>query len=153
MFRLTVLMFRKKAKAKPRFCSKAAEARHLLPIMLQMLEHFFECTSPHVVLRFQCSMHLQNCFQLLDDWVEGESNRLLGEHGRKHLILWQELRKEAVDGPMWNEYPKHHLMLHIIENPRQNPKSEWNYGGVAERQLLCSVGSRTVQPTVMVHPA
>lgn len=128
IFRLTVLMFRKRANAKPRLCCKAAEARHVLPVMCHMLLNFFDYTTQHAALRYQCSKHLLDCFELLDNWVDGTSQRKLGEHGRKHLLLWKELRNEATDDNMWAEYPKHHLMLHIVEHARVNPKAEWNYG-------------------------
>ena len=85
---LTIGMIRTKASAAPKLKLKAAEGRHLLPIVRFMLLHAFSMESEHAQLRFNCVDALNSCHEGMKDWQEGgvSSLRLAG-FARKHVIL------------------------------------------------------------------
>ena len=79
-----------------------------------------------VEFRLQCLEALHACYKEMEEWCPRTSPSSLGEHCRRHLLLWAAL-KEAVDDPwLWCFYPKHHLLLHCAEQSTTNPRLEWN---------------------------
>ena len=42
-------------------------------------------------------------------------------------MLYAELSRQCTNEAEWNLYPKHHLLLHVAESARVDPKLEWSY--------------------------
>ena len=132
---LTVTMFRASSSEKPKFKGKAAENRHLLPVLLAILQNCVAQDSEHNRNRFHCVAALNDCYTEMEDWCPKTSPRNLGGHARRHLILWANLCAEAEnsDDPLlWRLYPKHHLLLHCAEKSATNPRLELNYSDESE---------------------
>ena len=129
---LTVTMFRVSASDKPKFKAKAAENRHFLPVLRDMLTRCFTIEAAHRRLRFQCVDALHKCYVELDSWCPEQSPHRLAKHARQHLLLCVELRTESTDPLLWNLYPKHHLFAHVAEGAITNPRLEWNYADESE---------------------
>ena len=124
----------------PKLKLKAAEGRHLLPILQAMLVHCFDNSSEHNLLRLRCVNALCACYEEMERWNDnGTSARKLGEHARHHLILYNELSTQAGDPLLWRLYPKHHQFLRIAENSATNPRDEWNYSDESEIGDACRI--------------
>jgi hypothetical protein len=142
--RLTVGMFRANASKAPKLKLKAAEGRHFLPVLKHMLAQHFPLESDHERLRYQCLDSLHDVYLQLNNWVAGGPSAVkIGQHGRKHLLLYSELSKRSANPLLWRLYPKHHQFVHVVESARVNPKLEWNYaeedaiGNAAELARAC----------------
>lgn len=148
---LTVTMFRSTASDKPKFKAKAAENRHFLPILHQMLKHCFEADSEHARLRLQCVDALRRCYLEMESWSPSGSPHRLAKIGRQQLMLYSELRATSSDPALWHMYPKHHLFMNVLEADVTNPRLEWNYSdeadiGIAAKQAAtCNVSHIPVQ--------
>ena len=129
---LTVTMVRASATAKPKFKGKAAESRHFLPIVLQVLSVCFPVDTVHERSRFHCVEALNLCYKEMEDWQASTSPERLGQLARRHLLLWAELQQECEGTNTWALYPKHHMFLHCAESSSTNPRLEWNYGDESE---------------------
>ena len=108
---------------------KATYARHVLPILRQVLLKCVERTSEHAVLRFQCLNGLYLCYHEMEQWTD-QSRRRLAEFSRRHLQLFVQLHVTTrdVDYLKWHCLPKHHLFIHCCEdNNGVNPRTVWNY--------------------------
>ena len=138
---LTVTMLRRSATAKPRMRVKAAEARHLLPVMMQILRHWCPLDSEHDRLRLECCEALSACYACLDAWESGE---VMGRRGRQFCLLFNELRRSARGDPYWRQLPKFHLFIHLCESG-VNPRTSWNYWDESE------IG-RAAQVAATCHP-
>ena len=81
----------------------------------------------------QCLGALLRMYQELACWKDdGSSQRRLGLCARQHVALFSRLRARHLDPRCWVWKPKHHLMLHVAEDARTNPKGEWNYADESE---------------------
>ena len=60
-------------------------------------------------------------------WSEGSPARLQ-KYTRQYLAVYKILHDEAISERYWALYPKHHLLLHVVEDTEHNPKLLWNYG-------------------------
>ena len=76
----------------------------------------------------QCVDSLIACYSEMDAWDQRTSPRRFALSGKRHLLLLVRLNEETNDDAMWNLYPKHHLLIHVVENSMVNPRLEWNYG-------------------------
>ena len=129
---LTVTMFRLAMKSKPKLKLKAAEARHFLPIMKEIIRTCLPADSAHQVLRLQCVDSLLCCYQEMEHWDQRSSPERFATAGKRHLLLLVHLRGESEDPLRWALYPKHHLLIHLIEGAVVNPRLEWNYRDESE---------------------
>ena len=129
---LTGKMIRVSTTQKPKLKLKAAEGRHFLPVLIDMVRTFFPVDTEHAQTRLHCLEALQACYREMIEWNPQTSPSSLGQHCRRHLLLWAAL-KEATDDPwLWCFYPKHHLLLHAAEQSTTNPMLEWNYADESE---------------------
>ena len=139
---LYVTMFRSAASDKPKFKAKAAENRHFLPVLREMLARCFAIETAHDRLRYHCVDALYRCYAELETWCPEQSPHRLAKHARQHLLLFVELRKQCTDPLLWNLYPKHHLFAHVAESAITNPRLEWNYAD--ESEIGSAVGQARV---------
>jgi len=140
---LTVAQIRKNASSKPKFKCKAANGRHFLPVLREMLRTCFPCESAHDKRRLHCVEALLRCYEEMETWGPGVSPHRLATSGKQHLLLFCELRREdGMSDLMWrNLFPKHHLFAHCLDSSITNPRLEWNYAeeseiGLAVRQSM-----------------
>ena len=84
------------------------------------------------------------------------SGREAASHGRRGLVLYGELRLKASDARSWKIYPKHHLLLHCLEEQVQtagNPMWCWCYCDESEigaaKALAKSLHPTTLQTAIM----
>ena len=117
---LTMPMLRASGKS-PKAKFKAAESRHMLPVVRLLLERFFPQDTPHQILRYRCVRALDEMYKEMRK-PEGEFNgAVAAKLARQHLILYAELVKESLDSKrfqktgwlMYRWYPKHHLFCHF----------------------------------------
>ena len=127
---LSLGMIRHSLQVKPSFNLKAAEGRYFLPVLHYMLTHMFDCTTRRQHLRLTCVKCLVDMYEEIKDenWRDDRSPMRLVELTRAHCIQYNALREGAEDELLWCLVPKHHLMFHVIESTRGNPKLEWCYG-------------------------
>ena len=132
-YSLTVTMFRPKLSKKPQLKLKAAQGRYLLPILREALVTCFDCSTEHQKLRLQCTDSLLECYRIMEVW-EGLSTPSADfvRAGRRYLILSRALSDQSPDPLRWHLYPKHHVVVHLIEAAMVNPRDEWNYGDESE---------------------
>ena len=119
-------MIRPAAIGKPKLKLKAAEGRKFLSVLHYMLSHFFPVADAHSRMRLQCVAALLSLYSELDSWG-ASSPYNIGCYARRHLMLYAELSRQCTDEARWNLHPKHHLLLHVAESARVNPKLEWSY--------------------------
>ena len=136
---LTMTMIRKSGQP-PKMALKAAEARHLLPVLCYIQEKIMPPKNPHDELRAQCTKHMNNLYEELVAWCNAPGDLCMHqtrttESGRRHVLLYAELAREALDATgecmFWRIYPKHHAFLHVIEDQLTkcgNPRRHWCYG-------------------------
>ena len=123
---LTVGMFRAEAKKKAKARLKAAECRHLIPIVLLMFQTHFK-NDEHSNLIYLCLGALNDCYLELQNWDDGVSSAKLATFGRRHVMLFGELSKVSDSDRLWCLQPKHHIFVHLCEDSDINPRLEWNY--------------------------
>ena len=134
--RLTLSMLRSE-KGVPVFKGKAANTRHLVPIVLGMLSSHFPSETGRDVRRFKCLEFLNTAYEELDNWQEGSPARL-EEMCRRHVLLYLSLAREAADIAQraelpwlaWRWKPKHHMLLHLSSHQALamgNPRLWWCY--------------------------
>eukprot|EP00959_Pyramimonas_sp_CCMP1952_P293713 6142951-Pyramimonas_sp.AAC.1 len=81
---------------KARLKLKAAEGRHALPIVCDMLQHCVEAQSDHARLRLQCLLALRSAYDEMERWTEGGvSTRNIAAYSRRHLLLYGELVRQG----------------------------------------------------------
>jgi len=97
---LTIFMIRGSGKAKPKLKIKAAEGRHLLPILRQVLLHCMPCTTEHQLLRYRCVDALNSVYLELQQWRAVASTRRIGQFARRHVVLLKELHDSYGDDLM-----------------------------------------------------
>ena len=151
--KLTATMMTASASAKPKLKTKAAEGRHLLPVVRHLLDSLFGKTSAHALLRFQCVDALYRCYQEMDQWDTAKSPARLAQAARQHLLLYCELRMSATKENSWQLFPKHHLFIHLAEECVGNPRLEWNYldeSAIGEAaKMASSCNTRHIPTNVM----
>ena len=94
--KLTMQMVKEPSKS-PKLKVKAAESRHLLPIVRHILERYFPQDTEHKRLRYDCIVALDDMYKEMRKPVgvfQGPTASMLG---RRHLILYRELVKEAIE--------------------------------------------------------
>ena len=134
--KLTMQMVKEPSKS-PKLKVKAAESRHLLPIVRHILERYFPQDTEHKRLRYDCIVALDDMYKEMRKPVgvfQGPTASMLG---RRHLILYRELVKEAIESRghqqqgwlLWKWYPKHHLFSHLEKEIclSGNPAHNWCY--------------------------
>jgi len=155
---LTMGMVKVTAKA-PRFKGKAAESRHMLKCVRQVLETYMTPKNDYQRMRLHCVQHLDDFYQELIDWVPGISNARCATLARRHLTLYAELGQVHLAANDWQDkgwfkyrwYPKHHLFIHIVEDQIatcDNPREHWCYGDEDFIGDMVDV-AETVGPTVL----
>ena len=81
---LTVAMIRPKLSKKPKLRLKAAEGRHMLPILRGMIATCFQVRTEHQKMRLQCTDALLECYKIMDEWESLASPSLdLARAGRR----------------------------------------------------------------------
>lgn len=123
---LTVGMLRSSLNKKAKLRLKAAEGRHFLPVLIEMLSTCFDAATDHQRLRLDCLKLLQRCYGELRIWGPGSASRL-ASHARRFCILYRQLSDASDDDGVWALVPKFHIFLHCAEGASVNPALEWNY--------------------------
>jgi hypothetical protein len=115
---LTISMFRPSAAKAVRFKGKAAECRHLLPIMMEILRVAMPNETAHEALRYNCCKALSSVYWEITHWSDGAADRAI-DHGRRFNILYMELAREQFHSTgsllVWRPTPKFHLLNHCLE--------------------------------------
>ena len=142
---LTIGMIKVSGK-KPKMRLKATEGRLTLPIVIQLLKHYFPCVSGHAQLRLNCCIALRDCYDEFKIWDE-QSPWKLGTYTRRFLTLYRRLDLSTPIN-QWHMYPKHHLLIHIAEDSLSNPAKEWNYGDESEIGVAVRI-TKTMNPPVV----
>jgi len=116
--------------------TKAAEARHLVPVVLNILRVFFPPKTDHEILRCQCLEALSSMYDELEHWGP-DSGRKVAQLGRRHVMLYAELSLEVFKSMrpneiwlFWKMYPKQHQLIHCLEEQLafcENPRDHWCY--------------------------
>jgi hypothetical protein len=144
---LTLGMIKSGAKP-PRLKAKAAETRRMVPVVLCMLENFFPKATLLELTRYQCVQSLNDIYKTMESWGPG-SVETIGRLGRQHVILYSQLGMTySLCKPwvFWRLYPKHHLMLHLLEEQvatADNPRFCWSYQDESEIGLAVTVAEST----------
>ena len=100
-------------RCKPKLKLKAAEGRHFLPILVEILRRFFKMDTEHKRRRYNCVLHLKLCYDELANWTENSPQKL-AFHGRRHLQLYKALSEKSSNELFWHLYPKHHVASHVL---------------------------------------
>lgn len=151
---ITVSMIRGSATDKPKFKAKAAEGRHLLPILRHSLEHAFDLDTPHEKSRFRCVAALNSVYEEMINWDNVHSPDRLRKFARQHLILFRDLSSKSTDPYCWCMFPKHHLFCHVTDTVTTNPRLEWNYSeeaAIFEGVLLAQQTNVHAIPTQVIE--
>ena len=85
---LTVRKFR--AQSKPKLALKVADGRHLLPILLKVLQLFFPAGSPRERVMVGCVETLCDIYKELNTWDTTASPPRVTSLARRHVILLRE---------------------------------------------------------------
>ena len=111
-------MFRAGASKAVKFKGKAAECRHLLPIMMEIMRVAMPRESAHEILRFQCCSALSKIYWEIAHWTDGAADRAI-DQGRRFNVLYLELAKKQFSSVgsllVWRLTPKFHLLNHCLE--------------------------------------
>ena len=134
-----------KGKSGPKTKTKASEGRRLVFCLRFILENFFPAGADdsHAQLRYQCVNEMCMMYDSLRDWNVGTSVETLALHGRRCLMIYSELSAESLRSRnyqhegflVWRQYPKMHLLLHVIEDQvliQGSPLESWCYADESE---------------------
>ena len=95
-------------------------------------------------MRLQCTDALLECYKIMDEWESHASPAFdFVRAGRRYLVLCRALRDSSRDNRLWNMYPKHNMLIHLIEGATANPRDEWNYGDESEIGSAIKLARRT----------
>ena len=122
----------------PKLKVKAAEGRHLLPVVVFLLENLQPPKNAHGELRLNCARQLHLMYLELEKPWGPSVAEAVGAFGRQHCLLYSELAMEAIRNPsygdgvwvLWRIYPKHHMFLHVVEDQIKvagSPSECWCY--------------------------
>ena len=144
---------------KPRLKAKAAKTRHLVPIVLTMLQEHFPPASDRQLRRFKCLEYLNAAYLELHDWKEDSPARL-ELAVRRHVLLYLSLSREqaAMDFSAWVSWrwkPKHHMVLHLAgEQARRvgNPVLWWCYSDESSIGMASTL-AESVHPRTLPQAA
>ena len=110
---------------------KAAVTRHLLPVLLRMIEIHFPPRDNHDRRVYLCLRCLCLVYKEFYSWSGKRSWQRARELYRRHFALHMSLpRDRLVPGQPWLQWrskPKHHAMHHVSDQTG-NPAQFWNYG-------------------------
>ena len=111
---------------------KVVASRHLMPVVLRLLELHFPVRDDYDQRVYHCLRELCLMYDVLDNWTPA-SQAAAATHYRRHFLLYESLARDRfVPGHPWLWWrlkPKHHPMFHVLEQ-LGNPRAYWNYGGV-----------------------
>ena len=138
---------------------KATEARRLLPCTLHLIQNIFPPKSDRSRMRLECVSKMRRRFELMDDWSPDSGVEFVMV-GRQFLALHSLMCQESREHPsnmhaVWSEYPKHHLMDHLLDDvsSRGNPKESWSYSEESEiglcAELAGALHPRTVKTMLL----
>ena len=154
--RMTLGMLRGEDR-RPRLRLKAAKTRALLPITAKMLAEHFVAVTEREKRRQRCVEFLVKAYDEIDHWRVGSPARLEAAC-RKHLLLYSSLAREAVeqqgggsDWISWRVYPKHHMLLHLVEQSSHygSPRTWWCYADEGSIGLAVRI-AQTTHPRTLV---
>ena len=130
-------MVKGSATSAPKLKIKAAESRYLLPCIRIILERYMKLTTPHEILRHRCVVLLDDMYTAMRKPAGEFDGAEVGRLGRKHLILYSELWKEALELKNWHVtgwvawrwYPNHHRFSHFGTQVAESgsPCESWCY--------------------------
>ena len=118
---------------------KAAESRHLLPIVLYILQHYFKADTDEKILRVQCLEKINDMYNFM--YVRDVSlfaGPAVARKCMEHLLLYSERSRLALETLQhqklgwipWRYYPKTHLFGHFEQQVAisGSPMNNWCYG-------------------------
>ena len=134
---LTIGMVRKKS-GPPKLKTKAAEGRHLVPVVVWVLQNCFKVEEGHTETRLRCLQNLQWMYEAMAVPASEWDAKATAKYCRRHIMLWAELGLESLQAlghqqtgwVMYRFYPKHHLTLHCVEDQVEVsgcPRESWCY--------------------------
>ena len=143
---LTIGMIKANSGSSPKLKVKASAARNLLLAVMYVLENLVPMETAHAKQRFLLVRHFCSMYDHLQHSVGMTSLLEAAASCKKALILWGELRQEDIDPEnpnnwqkrgffLWKLYPKHHLLLHLVEDQllvTGNPIDHWCYADESE---------------------
>jgi len=145
-------MFKTQPKEFKQLKSKAAESRHLVPVLLQLCQEFNDGSELHLH-RIESYKHLNRCYQIImsNDTFLGEAaaHELL-ESVDAFSVHFYKLSCLAIDDGefCYNITFKLHVMWHMCDMAKYlNPKAIWAYnfedyiGKVAGSAAGCTRGT------------
>ena len=149
----------KKANARwPTLNAKAAETRHLVPVLAMLAsEQPFAGPLPFQQHRAQCLRHLALFYDICDTepmFMSQEGCRSCQQHMGASLSHYYNLEQLAQEAGFvgYHSVPKHHMSLHLAQQSKMvNPRFTWTYkcedwvGQVAEMAHSCSFGTTNLQ--------
>ena len=145
---LTLSMFRSSATKPVKFRGNAAQTRHLLPIILEILRIALPITTCHEKTRFQCCLELTKVYDEVINFTAGAAERA-AEHCRRFNILYVELAMEQWhrEGKLvvWRITPKFHLLNHLCEEMDETGSAadHWCYADEREIGKACKLAELT----------
>ena len=118
---------------------KAAEGRHMLPVLQYCLTNFFKAETDHDSLVGLCLDRLCQVYAITEPtaWNPSSSPAKLGDSARRFSLLYAELSRIAIAGGdtfgvTWRIVPKFHMFLHTCEDSIDNPRDSWCYKDESE---------------------
>ena len=134
---------------------KAAESRHMLPVVRFMMCHFFKAANDRDSLKFNCLDQLCKVYETMEPaaWDPATSQPKLADAGRRFCILYGELSRHAIDGGdihgiHFRITPKFHMFLHCCEESTDNPRNSWAYSDESEIGLATTL-AESLHPATM----
>ena len=112
-----------KKQQKPKFNGKAAEARFLMPYVVETCARFLGQSELEVTVAAAAEA-LNNCYKNLSAAVFDADD--LGQNCRRYCLLAVALERQGT-GLMWGVRPKLHLFQEMCEFSRSCPALSWTY--------------------------
>ena len=135
----------------PCLVSKAAEARHLIPLLPQLCREYPRSLGAGAFLLTRCCNFYAEFFKCMKSEPRDMSPgglRTLESSMSRFLASWKAWGGHCV--------PKHHMAWHLVQRARQhgNPKFYWTYADEGENRMMSSVakslsGTRTFYLTML----
>ena len=112
----------------------------MLPVVHYIFKQLVPQTDDLGQLHFQMLSHCNSMYEELYKWRDtgdAAARDAMSLHGRKYLILYEELRIAAATTKklqhMWQWKPKFHLLDHLLTDVHEhNPALLWNYRDESE---------------------
>eukprot|EP00959_Pyramimonas_sp_CCMP1952_P061374 1282749-Pyramimonas_sp.AAC.1 len=98
-----------------------------------MLEVLLPCVTERGLARLRCVRLLSQCYAEWNVWGPTTGPRKLVDYARRHLILYANMRRYALDDACWTLKPKHHLFLELADecSPGNPADGSLKWGGYA----------------------